>query len=37
VYSADRLGVGENNIGNGNKIKAQKQLYEVSVYEQRLM
>jgi hypothetical protein len=42
----DRLGVRENNIGNGEKhakkkggvkIKTQKQSYEVLVYKKRLM
>jgi hypothetical protein len=44
-YVADRLGVRENNIGNGwkrqkkkgVKIKTQKQSYEVLVYKERLM
>jgi hypothetical protein len=42
-YAADRLGLRENNIGNGGKhkkgvkIKTQKQTNEVSVYKQRLM
>jgi hypothetical protein len=43
-YAVDRLGVRENNIGNGGKyqkkgvkIKTQKQSYEVFVYKDRLM
>jgi hypothetical protein len=42
-YTADRLGVHENNIGNGRKhqnkkkLKKQKQSYEVLVYKERLM
>jgi hypothetical protein len=42
-YAADRLGVRENNIGNGAKkkkkgvkIKTQNQSYEVLVYKEKL-
>jgi hypothetical protein len=44
-YAADRLGVRENNIGNGGnpptpkgvKLKTQKRSYEVLVHKERLM
>jgi hypothetical protein len=43
-YAADRLGLRENNIGNGEKhpkkgvkIKTRKQSYEVLVYKERLI
>jgi hypothetical protein len=45
MHTPDRLGVRENNIGNGRKhtkkkgvkISTQKQSYEVLVYEKKLM